>query len=143
MLLRDLIQIPETIYTNDFVIKLTEGIEHPEETLDQYVVTAQLKSQFERALSLVQNSLDQGKSQAAFLHGSFGSGKSHFMAVLNLLLKGNTQAWGHPQLSSVTINYAPLRKKKLLQLAFHMIGASSMESAIFGGYTRRNRQASP
>lgn len=53
MLIKDLINIPERIYANEFVIKLTEGIERPEETLDQYVVTAQLKRQYERALSLV------------------------------------------------------------------------------------------
>lgn len=136
MLIKDLINIPDRIYANEFVIKLTEGIERPEETLDQYVVTAQLKRQYEKALALIQNSLQQGKSQAAFLHGSFGSGKSHFMAVLNLLLKGNPQAWSHPDLASVTLNFSGLRERKLLLLAFHMIGASSMESAILGGYTR-------
>jgi hypothetical protein len=143
MLIKDLINIPERIYANEFVIKLTEGIERPEETLDQYVVTAQLKRQYEKALSLVQNSLVQGKSQAAFLHGSFGSGKSHFMAVLNLLLKGNPKAWGHPDLASVTLNFSALRERKLLLLAFHMIGASSMESAILGGYARTIAEQHP
>ena len=143
MLIKDLINIPERIYANEFVIKLTEGIERPEETLDQYVVTAQLKRQFEKALSLIQNALTQGKSQAAFLHGSFGSGKSHFMAVLNLLLKGNPKAWGHPDLASVTLNFGALRERKLLLLAFHMIGASSMESAILGGYTRHIAEHHP
>ena len=31
----------------------------------------------------------RGNSKAAFLHGSFGSGKSHFMAVMHLLLSHN------------------------------------------------------
>lgn len=143
MLIKDLIHIPEHIYANEFVIKLTEGIERPEETLEQYVVTPQLKRQYERALALIQNALNQGKSQAAFLHGSFGSGKSHFMAVLNLLLQGNAGAWGHADLASVTLNFSGLRQRKLMLLAFHMIGATSMESAILGGYTRYVKERHP
>ena len=33
------------------------------------------------------------QSAACYLHGSFGAGKSNFMAMLNLLLAGNTRAW--------------------------------------------------
>lgn len=143
MLLRELIHIPDQIYANEFVIKLTEGIEHAEETLGQYVVTEQLRAQYSKALAMIANSVQSGKSQAAFLHGSFGSGKSHFMAVLNLLLSGNSTAWTHPELASVTVQHSSLRDKKLLLLAFHMIGQTSMESAILGGYVRQVAQLHP
>jgi arylsulfatase len=45
-------------------------------------------------------------SKAAYLHGSFGSGKSHFMAVLNLLLAGNTQARSIPELADVVARHS-------------------------------------
>jgi len=142
-LLKDLIDIPERIFEGDFVLKLTEGITHPKETLRQYVVTKQLREQFDNALSFVSSSLSSHQSKAAFLHGSFGSGKSHFMAVLNLLLAGERLAWDHPELASITPRHQALRGKKFLQLAFHMINATSMESKVLGGYVEEIRRLHP
>ena len=41
-LLKDLINIPERVHTGDFVLRLSEGVEHAEQTLRNYVVTPQL-----------------------------------------------------------------------------------------------------
>ena len=46
------------------------------------------------ALGLIKGAVAARSSKAAYLHGSFGSGKSHFMAVLHLLLQGNAHARG-------------------------------------------------
>lgn len=143
ILLKDLIEIPERIFEGDFVLKLTEGIARPEDTLRDYVVTPQLKDQFENSLSFVSSALTSNQSKAAFLHGSFGSGKSHFMAVLNLILEGNAQAWQHPDLSPIAARYTQLRQKKFLSLAFHMINATSMEAKVLGGYVEAIRQRHP
>jgi predicted ATPase len=89
---RDLFEIPDQIRKGDFVHKLTEGIEDPAATATSYVVTPALADAFDRALRLVGSALRDGRSQAAYLHGSFGSGKSHFMALLSLLLAGNEDA---------------------------------------------------
>ena len=40
--IRDLIDLPEQVHRGDFVLRLTEGVEHPAETVDSYVVTPQL-----------------------------------------------------------------------------------------------------
>ncbi len=142
-LLKDLIDIPERIYEGDFVLKLTEGIRRPEDTLRDYVVTPQLKDQFDNALSFVASALSSHQSKAAFLHGSFGSGKSHFMAVLNLLLAGHPQAWEHADLGPIAARHAGLKHKKFLSLAFHMINATSMESKVLGGYVEAIRERHP
>jgi hypothetical protein len=42
MLIRDLIDLPEQVSRGDFVLRLTEGVARPEETLRDYVVTKQL-----------------------------------------------------------------------------------------------------
>jgi hypothetical protein len=47
-----------------------------------YVVTDELQKTFDSALSLIRDAVLTTSSKAAFLHGSFGSGKSHFMAML-------------------------------------------------------------
>lgn len=87
-LLRELIEIPESVGDADFVVRASEGAD-----LAHYVVTDQLKHNFAEALEMVGHALAPGgRSQAKFLHGSFGSGKSHFMAVLREILRHNPQA---------------------------------------------------
>ena len=84
--IKDLLDLPQQVSRGDFVLRLTEGVTRPDETLRDCVVTKQLVGCFDSALGLIKSALQQRSSKAAYLHGSFGSGKSHFMAVLHLLL---------------------------------------------------------
>jgi len=94
-LIKDLIPIPERVQRGDFVLNLAQGVE-PEpvaQTLADYVVIPQLARCFDDALGFIKSAVAGGQSRnkGAYVHGSFGSGKSHFMAVLDLLLQGNPQ----------------------------------------------------
>lgn len=140
---RDLFDLPEQIRKGDFVHKLGEGIENPKVTAETYVVTPRLAQAFDHSLALVGSALRDGRSQAAYLHGSFGSGKSHFMAMLSLLLAGNAEAWRIPALHPLRENHVFVGTKRLLELHFHMIGQDSIESAVFGGYLAQVRKAHP
>ena len=142
-LLKDLINIPERVHQGDFVLKLSEGVTHAEATLRDYVVTPQLVDAFDNALGFIKQSVVTSGSKAAYLHGSFGSGKSHFMAVLNLILSGNTQARSIPELSGVVAQHAWTHGKKFLLVPYHMIGARDMESAILGQYADFVRKLHP
>src|ERR1039458_7038861 len=97
--IKDLIELPDQVRRGDFVLRLTEGVTKPEETLDTYVVTPQLVRCFDDALGMIRAGIEGRTSKAAYLHGSFGSGKSHFMAVLHLILSGNAKARSIPELS--------------------------------------------
>ena len=142
--IRDLIDLPEQIHRGDFVLRLTEGVEHPVETVDSYVVTPQLVEAFDNALGFIRSALQPPTSKAAYLHGSFGSGKSHFMAVLHLLLKGAPRARAIPELASVVATHnAWSQGRKFLLVPYHMIGARSMESAILGHYAEYIRSLHP
>lgn len=143
-LIRELIHVPERVHQGDFVLKLSEGVEHADDTLGNYVVTPQLVSAFDNALAFVKSGLESRSSKAAYLHGSFGSGKSHFMAVLSLLLNGNVKARSIPQLSDVVARHnAWTDGRKFLVVPYHMIGADDMESAILGGYAAHIRKLHP
>ncbi len=142
-LIRDLIHIPERVHQGDFVLKLSEGVTHADATLRDYVVTPQLVDAFDNALGFIKQSVESSGSKAAYLHGSFGSGKSHFMAVLNLLLAGNTQARSTPELASVVAKHGWVHGKKFLLVPYHMIGAKDMESAILGQYAEFVRKRHP
>src|SRR5215211_4170240 len=99
-LLRELIEIPEHVGKGDFVFTLENAVDHPGEVLRDYVVTEQLQECFGEALSLIQSAITSRESRASYLHGSFGSGKSHFMAVLYLLLAHIPQARAVPELQA-------------------------------------------
>jgi hypothetical protein len=145
-LLRDLITIPERVHQGDFVLKLSEGVSdaHAAETVANYVVTDQLRRAFDEALGFIQRATEERKSAACYLHGSFGSGKSHFMAVLNLLLAGNPRARAIPELAPVVDRHnAWTQQRRFLMVPFHMIGAESVENAVLGGYAEYVRRVHP
>lgn len=142
-LIRDLIDIPERVHADDFVLRLSEGVDRPEETLRQYVVTTDIAKRFDQALGLVQSAIKENKSKGAYLHGSFGSGKSHFMAVLLLLLRHHPGARSIKELSTVVADHSWTEGRKFLLVPYHMIGAASMESAILGHYAEHVRRLHP
>ena len=89
-------------------------------------------------------SLTSGVSRGAFLTGSFGSGKSHFMAVLHALLRHDPAARAKAELQPVVARHDDvLLDKNVLPLAFHLIGAESLEQALFSGYIRQIRRLHP
>lgn len=141
--IRELFDLPEQLRKGDFVHKLSEGIARPRETAQSYVVTPALGQAFDQALGLIGSALRDGRSQAAYLHGSFGSGKSHFMAMLSLLVAGNEEAWRLPELHALRAKHGFVGQKRLLELQFHMIGQRSLEGAIFAGYLAYVKQHHP
>jgi hypothetical protein len=143
-LIKDLIDIPDQVQKGDFVLRLTEGVNQVEQTLKQYVVTSELKDCFDNALTFIRSSLQSSSSKASYLHGSFGSGKSHFMAILNLILQGIPEAKGIRELAPVITKHNEwIDGKKFLLVPYHMIGATNMESGILGGYVDYMRRQHP
>ena len=140
---RDLFDLPEQVRKGDFVLKLAEGVLRAEETSSHYVVTPPILQAFDTALRLVGGALKDGRSQASYVHGSFGSGKSHFMAMTSLLLDDHESAWRVPELHALRAKHDWAGKKKVLQLRLHMVGQKDLESAIFGEYVRWARKEHP
>ncbi|MFE2496143.1 phage resistance protein [Streptomyces scopuliridis] len=137
-LLRDVIDIKTKISTSDFVLKLAEAVteEGAARALRDYVVTERLLENFDDALGLIKAALDGHTSKAAYLHGSFGSGKSHFMAVLHALLRGDQAARSRDDFDPVLAKHEWLdaERKKFLLVPYHMLGAKSLEQRVLGGY---------
>lgn len=136
-LLREIIRIPETAGAEDYVLRLTEGVGSGglARTIDEYVVTDALAEAFDQALDLVGSALRDNQSRAAFLSGSFGSGKSHFMAVLYALLGHDPRARSTSELQPAIARHDPaLSGRKFLRLAFHFLDARSVEETVLGGY---------
>src|SRR5437899_6041306 len=142
--IKDLIDIPEHVQRGDFVLRLSEGVNRAGETLRDYVVTPELQACFDNALTFLSSAVHSRTSKASYLHGSFGSGKSHFMAVLHLILQGNPAARSIPELAPVIQKHNDwIAGKKFLIVPYHMIGAHDMESGILGGYVEFVRRTHP
>ncbi|MBE1530889.1 phage resistance protein [Actinomadura algeriensis] len=142
-LLRDLIEIPERVHAGDFVLQLAKGVGE-DSTLRDYVVTDQLKGCFDEALGIIHSTVTGQQSRAVYLDGSFGSGKSHFMAVLHAILRGEQEALEKKGLKEVVKDHREwLDGRKFLLVPFHMIEAVSLESAVLGGYVRYVRELYP
>lgn len=146
-LLRDVINIKESISTSDFVLQLSEATtpEGAELALRDYVVTERLLENFDEALGLIKASLDGHTSKAAYLHGSFGSGKSHFMAVLHALLSGSPAAHRRSDFDSVLAKHEWLSTdgKKFLLVPYHMLGAKALEQRVLGTYVSHVKKLHP
>lgn len=143
-LLRDLIHIPERSGQSDFVLKLASGISDVSATIDDYVITDRLVHNFDEALGLIASAVSSNSSKAAYLHGSFGAGKSHFMAVLHALLNGAPAARSRDELAGVLAKHDLLLSgRRFLLVPYHLLGAKSLEQRVLGGYIEHLRTLHP
>lgn len=140
---RDLLKLPESVRKGDFVLSLADGIQRADETVDTYAITSSLEHCFDTAMAVIGSALQTRRSQAVYLHGSFGSGKSHFMAMLELLLEGHPAAWARTELHPLRPKHNWVGQKKIVRLPMHMIGAESLESKILSTYVDWVRQHHP
>ncbi|GAA0597382.1 BREX-2 system ATPase PglY [Actinomadura livida] len=146
-LLRDLITIKESISTSDYVLSLAEATtpEGAERALESYVLTERLRGNFTEALDLIKAAVDGHTSKAAYLHGSFGSGKSHFMAVLYAFLSRHQKVWGNRDFDRVLTRHEWVQTdgKKFLLVPYHMLGAQSLEQRVLGRYVEYVKKLHP
>ena len=137
-LLREVIDIKESISTSDFVLSLAEAVtrEGAEAALADYVVTDRLRDNFNEALGYIRSALEGQTSKAVYLHGSFGSGKSHFMAVLHALLSNHPAVRSRGDFDPVLSKHEWLANdgRKFLLVPYHMLGAKAMEQRVLGDY---------
>src|SRR5262249_15632616 len=144
VLLREVLDLPESVHAGDFKIDLTRGFTDVEARVAEYVVTDQLAQALRKALNLVRSAVRDGTSHAAYLHGSFRSGHSHFLAVLNAILNGHPAAHRKPALQPVIAEHAQwLPGRRFFTVPYHLVGASDLDSAILGGYVRAVREQHP
>ena len=141
--IHDLLDLPKAVRKGDFVQSLAGGIQSPDRTVDDYAITPAIVHAYRQALSIVDSALTSGRSQAATLHGSFGSGKSHFMAILDLMLADHPAPWRRGEFHELRDAFPWVGDKKLLQLPLNMLSAVSLEDKIFDAYVRFQEEHHP
>lgn len=79
MKLRDIIELSDV----RLVIELDDAERDPEGILNSFIVTDEV----DRGIRAILHRIDEGKGSGAFIKGNFGSGKSHLLSFLYLLLR--------------------------------------------------------
>jgi hypothetical protein len=145
VVLRDVLDIKEDVYAGDFKVELSQGFTgRSAGRVEEYVVTPQLREEFDKALKLVRGAVRKSASYAAYLHGSFGAGKSHFLTVLHAVLNGDAAARAKPRLREVIAEHDEwLRGRRFLMVPYHLVGAANLDEALLGGYVRAVRELHP
>ncbi|MDT0542555.1 PglY protein [Streptomyces lonegramiae] len=144
LVLRDVIAIKEDVHAGNFKVDLSQGFSETDERVDEYVVTEQLQKQFRKALGLVADAVRTGDSHAAYLHGSFGAGKSHFLTVLHAALNNHPVAQAKRGLAEVMAEHQDwLPNSRFLMVPYHLVGSADLDSALLGGYVHTVRQLHP
>lgn len=147
--LKDVLNLPESVLAGDFKVELSGGFGESGQRVREYVVTDQLEQAFRKSLGIVKAAVRDNASHAAYLHGSFGSGKSHFLTVLHAILNDSAAvARDKPKLQAVIAGHADWlvqegTKKRFLMVPYHLVGAASLDSALLGGYVATVRRLHP
>ncbi|WP_279329472.1 hypothetical protein [Streptomyces sp. OS603R] len=145
VVLKDVLDIREDAQAGDFKVELSQGFGGSSAgSVADYVVTEQLAKEFDKALRMVRGAVRKNTSYAAYLHGSFGSGKSHFLTVLHAVLNGDPDVRTKPRLREVIAEHSDwLPGRKFLMVPYHLIGSANLESALLGGYVKTVRSLHP
>lgn len=137
---------PEDIRAMGFVIKLRDTAAESDEVarlVNDYVVTPTVEKELPKILEDMRQYSDRGEEYGRFIHGSFGSGKSHFMTMLSLLIEGSRPAWDKfralPLLAGRD-HEQWLARANLLVVRIHMLSVrgknTSLDRAIYTGFNQ-------
>ncbi|URN12051.1 hypothetical protein LUW77_10700 [Streptomyces radiopugnans] len=134
----------KTYTLSDFKVELSQGFGETDVRVAEYVVTEQLKKAFDKALGIVKAAVTSGNSHAAYLHGSFGAGKSHFLTVLHAVLNNHPATKSKPRLAEAVAGHEDwLRGSRFLMVPYHLVGSADLDSALLGGYVHTVRELHP
>ena len=125
----DLITVPPV----ETVIQLTaadsKDLDQSQKLLSSFVLTNEIEDAIRRLFTHLSNEEGVG----AFIKGNYGSGKSHFLAVLSLLLESN-RCWdyiSHPLFQE--FSGLQSQKRLVVKIALHNFASEeSLESIVFG-----------
>ena len=133
--IRDVFDLPPSIPRCIVKIQDFDDEQTLQENIRDYVMTDHVATEMERLVDRIVTSCErQEAGEGHYLHGSFGSGKSHFMAILGLILRDHPAIWtkDHPAIQAMRSQYeARLAGRPILVVPVYMLGQSSFQSACY------------
>ncbi len=124
---------PQDIRAMNFVVKLREadpGSDEVRRLVQDYVVTPVVQRELPKILEDMRQVYLRGEEYGRFLHGSFGSGKSHLMTMLGLLLENAGPAWEKFGGYFQTSHRDWLEQANLLVVRIHMLSVRGKSTGL-------------
>lgn len=132
---------PQDIRAMNFVVRLKEadpGSDEVRQLVKDYVVTPVVERELPKILEDMKQVYDRGEEYGRFLHGSFGSGKSHLMTMLGLLLENAAPAWDKFRTCFKTSHESWLGQARLLVVRIHMLSvrgkSTGLDRVVYEGF---------
>lgn len=140
----------EDITALGFVVKLEEKSSEAKlhQLVSDYVLTPKVRDELPDLFRNLHHRFERGEDQGRFIHGSFGSGKSHFLSMLGLLLEGSELAW---QKDDATLRALArehldwIRRANFLVVRVHMLTGGqgvTFDRALYDAFNRALAQHS-
>ena len=126
LIIRDIFDLPTAIPRCIVQIQDFDDEGTLKENIRDYVITDSVADEMARLVDrIVASCVRHEAGTGHYLHGSFGSGKSHFMAILGLILQNNPAIWAkdHPAIRSIRERHqAWLARHPILVVPVYMLG---------------------
>lgn len=146
MLIRDAFDIPESTDLDTFITRLdNRDPKRLRSDLASFVLVDSVFQQVDKLLGTVGERFDQGLDVGRFIHGTFGSGKSHLMTVLSKMFESDEVVYevGDPRLSELRGRHGWIDQRKLLVVRLNMMGKETLVRALFDAYHAALPQGTP
>ncbi|MEZ4435779.1 MAG: hypothetical protein R3F65_25565 [bacterium] len=137
MRIADALEIPENTGTDAFITRLdTADAEQVRRDMADFVVAAAVEGRLDTMFAAVGERLTQGLDVGRFVYGTFGSGKSHLMAVLGKMFERDegVYAIGDPALSRLRARHPFIDRRRALVVRLNMMGKGTLLHALFDAY---------
>ena len=126
---------PTDIRAMGFVVKLRDEStvsDAARQLVRDYVITPAVRKELPLILEELQAVHTRREDYGRIIHGSFGSGKSHLMHFLSLLLEDKAAAWDKddPLMSTLGTQRAWIESARLLVVRIHMLSKRGQDTGL-------------
>ena len=137
-MLRDVIDIKQSISTSDFVLRLAEAVtEKVEAALRDYVVTERLLDNFAEALGLIKSALDRAHLQGRLLTvRSVPVSRTSWPCSTPCCRATRQPARSEFDPVLTRHEWLTMGGKNFLLVPYHMLGAKALEQRVLGEYVK-------
>ena len=132
----------EQITALNFVVRLESDRteEASRKLVEEYVLTPAVNQELPKIFRYLRDIWARGEEMGWFVHGSFGSGKSHFLSFVGMLLEDMEVAWTKPVTTVQQLaheNRDWVRQARPLVVRVHMLSARGnrdFDRALYEGF---------
>ena len=130
MLVRDFLDLPDQTRADDFIVRPSSSAAELART---YTVTNGIRTQLDKLLREIGQSLASNLDIGRFIYGSFGSGKSHFLRIAAMMLGNDASLYANARDQSIhqlRNDHAFLETAQLLVVEASMVGVNEEVTAF-------------